>query len=86
MIAILSDLQVVIVGAGIGGLAAGIGFSRAGFTNVVIYENARDISEVRRQCLEFSAIFGLKQVVCRLELGYRCALVGAQILKGKKSI
>jgi salicylate hydroxylase len=44
--ALIPDLQIVIVGAGIGGLAAGIGLSRAGFTNVVILENTRELAEV----------------------------------------
>lgn len=44
--ALIPDLQIVIVGAGIGGLAAGIAFSRSGFTNVVIHESAPEIKEV----------------------------------------
>jgi 2-polyprenyl-6-methoxyphenol hydroxylase-like FAD-dependent oxidoreductase len=42
----IPDLQIVIVGAGIGGLAAAIGLNRAGFTNVVVHESAKVIEEV----------------------------------------
>ena len=41
----IPDLQIVIVGAGIGGLAAAVGLNRAGFTNIVIHESAKEIAE-----------------------------------------
>jgi salicylate hydroxylase len=42
----LPSLRIVIVGAGIGGLATGIALRRAGFTNITIYEQAVVIAEV----------------------------------------
>lgn len=41
----IPDLQIVIVGAGIGGLAAAVGLSRAGFANIVIHESTKEIAE-----------------------------------------
>jgi salicylate hydroxylase len=42
----IPDLQIVIVGAGIGGLAAAVGLNRAGFTNIVVHESAKEMTEV----------------------------------------
>ena len=50
----LPDLQIAIVGAGIGGLSAAIGLDRAGFTNIVIHESVSEISEVGVQCCHFA--------------------------------
>jgi cation diffusion facilitator CzcD-associated flavoprotein CzcO len=42
----IPGMKIVIVGAGIAGLAAAIGLNRAGFIHVVIHESAKDIAEV----------------------------------------
>jgi salicylate hydroxylase len=42
----LPSLRIVIIGAGIGGLAASIALSRAGFSNITIYEQTLAIAEV----------------------------------------
>jgi 2-polyprenyl-6-methoxyphenol hydroxylase-like FAD-dependent oxidoreductase len=43
----IPDLRIIIVGAGIAGLSAAIGLNRAGFTNIVIHESAKEIEEAR---------------------------------------
>jgi salicylate hydroxylase len=42
----LPSLRIAIVGAGIGGLATSIALARAGFKDVVIYEQTKEIAEV----------------------------------------
>ena len=65
----IPDLQIVIVGAGIGGLAAAVGLSKAGFTNIVAHESAKEITEAGVPF--FNSILHLMCPMFRLGLEYR---------------
>jgi salicylate hydroxylase len=69
----IPDLQIVIVGAGIGGLAAAVGLSKAGFTNIVAHESAKEITEAGVPF--FNSILHLMCPMFRLGLEYRYTFV-----------
>jgi len=68
------SLRIKIVGGGIGGLACALACARLGFTDVVVYENAPQIAEVRpRLSSPFSRLFLIQlfEVPNRLEQGFK---------------
>lgn len=71
------DLKVIIVGAGIGGLAAGIGLKQAGF-EVEIYDRVKELRPVGAGISLWSN--GVK-VLNRLGLGKQIAQIGGQMDK-----
>jgi FAD-dependent urate hydroxylase len=71
----MDNLKVVIVGAGIGGLTAGIAFSQAGF-EVEVYDKARELRPTGAGISLWSN--GVK-VLNRLGLGRQIAQIGGQM-------
>jgi FAD-dependent urate hydroxylase len=72
---LMDNLKVVIIGAGIGGLTAGIAFSQAGF-KVEIYDKARELRPTGAGISLWSN--GVK-VLNRLGLGRQIAQIGGQM-------
>ncbi|WP_008313210.1 FAD-dependent urate hydroxylase HpxO [Leptolyngbya sp. PCC 6406] len=71
----MQDLKIVVIGAGIGGLTAGIALTQAGF-EVEIYDRVRELRPVGAGISLWSN--GVK-VLNRLGLGQRMAAIGGQM-------